>query len=234
MKPNADDFFIRSTKLQDDWGGGWEAYVTELGKCFCVGSGDSQEEAVESCRTFLKDYILDEAYDKYKDHIQEPKPFNIIFLDFDGVITFTDIEITDIDINDKYDYFNTIDDAKMLRLQLVNHECENVKIVIVSNWRHQFNLNTFTDFFDQYDIEVIDKTGRKISGEPRGHLISVWLAENQKYVNKFVILDDKNYYRDFEGLNKHWYDCSGEEMFSSEIMYDVIKYFNDRGIDEKD
>ena len=107
--------------------------------------------------------------------------YNIIFLDFDGVIVT------------QKSRFNEFDKGCIALLKQIIEETD-AHIVISSSWRYQTSLEQFRELFKPHGINnkrIIGLTP-KLKSRTRGQEISAWLKEvkDKIEVKAYVILDD--------------------------------------------
>jgi len=144
----------------------------------------------------------------------DAKPFNVIFLDIDGVLLKNsdgyrnrkafeeNLSFIRSKLGDEYKNFDLYDLGATLRFSsdAVNNlkllcQKTNAKIVISSNWRidveerREESLAKLRGLFKLWDLDssIIDQTPHH--GE-RAKEIKTWLDSMGKKVNSFVILDD--------------------------------------------
>ena len=147
---------------------------------------------------------------------------NIVFLDVDGELTYSDYsneETADIDVN------------KVILLKELCDKC-NAKVVISSSWRGSENYTpkiyyVLIDILRNYNIDVLGNTpyinlefedvdnsiiaettleelpNLKIKyGTGRAAEIQKWISEHN--VDNFVILDDEDWNWSDYGFDTHW------------------------------
>lgn len=107
--------------------------------------------------------------------------YNIIFLDFDGVIVT------------QKSRFHKFDKDCVSLVKYIMEETDS-HIVISSSWRYQTSLEQFRDMFKEYKIDrkrIIGLTPI-LKSRTRGQEISAWFikAKEKIEINSYVILDD--------------------------------------------
>lgn len=145
---------------------------------------------------------------------------NIVFLDVDGELTYSDYEN------------NETSDIDIEKVKLLKEICDkgNAKVVVSSSWRgwegHTPKIYTILiDILMSNDIEVLGYTphlplefNKEVSANPslkelrnlprlkygtgRAAEIQKWISEHE--VNNFVILDDEDFCWFDYGYDKHW------------------------------
>lgn len=117
---------------------------------------------------------------------------NYIFLDIDGVLN----KSLDDNNPDLFTWINTNDSMKNL-YEIVKNT--NAKIVLSSNWRrhfiHPYNHNTWwlSGLFAAFDLTITHITGQLNN---RNLEINDWLSKNTTPNDRYVILDDINFYEE--------------------------------------
>ena len=125
---------------------------------------------------------------------KERTNYNVIFMDFDGVINsykFIIDYIANFKSPTEKTYYITehIDPAAIERVNKIV-KALNAKVVISSAWRKSFNLDSLREILESKGFvgEIIGET--KVLDVDRGHEIQLWLDENGVSPEKILILDD--------------------------------------------
>lgn len=133
-------------------------------------------------------------------------PYNILFLDFDGVINNSDLE-------QEKDHETIPNDWDQYHPDLVSnirtiiHEY-NLKVVVSSTWRKNHSIQSMNMILNNLwnlDCVILDYTTTehldkdyynrleddiKASSRDRGLQISHWLNSKKYYINSYIIIDD--------------------------------------------
>lgn len=127
---------------------------------------------------------------------------NILFLDFDGVLN-SKLHFLMQKEMPKVPGADTLVDADLFRmkrdvnknnmwaLKYVLTNVPDLKIVISSAWRNFYDMESFKELFEMFDMDgkrIIGKTPKKFSSE-RIHEIHEYLDEH-KGITKWLALDD--------------------------------------------
>jgi hypothetical protein len=148
------------------------------------------------------------------------KTRNIIFLDFDGVITTNRLE--------RSGFGWWFDPRCIQNFNLIENNVENLEIVISSSWRNSYTLPSLRRLLRAVGISsfVIGKTARK--GDRGFEIVSYLDKFCYKDEVKFAILDDDsfdivNYFDDLSCF----FQTDSMIGLSKEISLEVISFFNE-------
>lgn len=159
--------------------------------------------------------------------------YNILFLDFDGVINNSDP-------NQENDHLLIPDDFNQYNPKLVGniktiiHEF-NFKLVISSTWRKDYSIQKMNHILNdimKLDCTILDYTTKEFLD--RGLQISKWLSEEKYDMNFYVVIDDdtdaaynheSNFFQvdtftGFDDLHKIKFN-----KFMENLIYDFSKRF---------
>lgn len=127
---------------------------------------------------------------------------NVIFLDFDGVIT-----------NARIGYFN----MDIYNVNFLRWICQqaDVRIVISSTWRHHYKRAFWKTIFSEYLHKDWATPATKFSGS-RGHDIQRWLEEHPD-TEKYLIIDD-----DYDMLKEQQANFIRTNTFDGILYKDMV------------
>lgn len=132
--------------------------------------------------------------------------YNILFLDFDGVINNSDLnqENDHLLIPDDFNQYNPI---LVKNIKTIIHEY-NFKLVISSTWRKDYSIQKMNYILNDLlnlDCEILDYTTKEYLDKEykyrlewthgaksidRGLQITKWLSEEKYDINFYVVIDD--------------------------------------------
>jgi hypothetical protein len=127
----------------------------------------------------------------------------VIFLDIDGVLN-NDEFLGDIDRSkeSKWDDFwiNNLD-ARSMRILNEIISRTNASVVISSTWRLMLKIDDLKEIFEisGFKGDIIGYTPY-LQGMSRGKEIIHWLLKTKHDVDKYIIIDDVNDFKDTESL----------------------------------
>lgn len=142
------------------------------------------------------------------------KPWNIIFLDIDGVLATR---------KTKYLYFQKecVDELKRVL------EETDARIVLSSAWRCHWKMEDLKAIFEDAGINgdlIVGATPSLLNGG-RGTEISMWLRDNKDiWVKRYVIIDDE--ISDIKAHADRIVDVKTEEGFVAENADKAIQLLN--------
>lgn len=158
----------------------------------------------------------------------------ILFLDVDGVLNC-------ITTKDRCGIYTGIEDAKVKVLKEIIDET-NALIVLSSDWKYGWHKElankVFQDEHANYldkklknqNLVIIDRTYEYYASE-RGKGIKEFLylmKRQNKEVEGFVILDDRSFDFEKEGLLEHFVHTSYKTGLNEEIKLKAIKILNEK------
>ena len=151
-------------------------------------------------------------------------PFNVVFLDIDGVLNTPQNACERFDgwkkgtAKSRDEFGQLFCPQACLNLEYLCHTA-NAKVVVSSTWRKK-GLRHMQAMFEKRDISinVIDVTPI-YNGLPRGEEIADWLRNNQ--VDNYVILDDDKDMLDEQFLN--FVKTNFKDGFNWQCMVSALK-----------
>lgn len=123
----------------------------------------------------------------------ENKKFNVLFLDYDGVVNNIIWDVNNLDNGARYSwpYDNKVNDVQACLWIAALCRQYGFKIVVSSSWRvHDNYIECLYNGGLPKDIEVIGRTGNK---QTRGLEIADWISQHSDQVDNFIIVDDDEF-----------------------------------------
>lgn len=137
-------------------------------------------------------------------------PFNVLFLDVDGVLNSHD---------DPEDF---VDAQKIILLKKIV-DATDAKIVLSSTWRHsKFDLIKCVLF--SHKLEIYDITSCRFTST-RPQEINWWVVANKRKIKRFAILDDHPWSK-YDRNGRHLFQTNSFVGLTEEIVEKVIAHLN--------
>ena len=166
------------------------------------------------------------------------KYYNILFLDFDGVINNSDLSQEDDHLLIPFD-FNQYNPNLVKNIKTIIHEY-NFKLVISSTWRKDYSIQEMNYILNdvlKLECEILDYTTKEFldkdykdriewtHGEKsidRGLQITKWLSEEKYDIDFYVVIDD-DYDAEF-GHTENFFPVSSVTGFDDNTLNRFRKF----------